>query len=219
MKNDLNGWIILEKLLTSDSGRRKVTQEIFGGDFDLQSISKGEYLINAEEIAALMDNLEMDAPSRCGLLDVIISNRQLAGNFQDVINLRQLQCTVMADRESEIPCVDLEKLSDFNPEQEDFEQFTDRICSGTVNISMPPGAMAFKVNSAEVARKLDLLQESLIIVDPANPPCPEELSIFMDRSGNMDMGYFKMENSENMLWSFPILRMHLLAGNSSGLIR
>ena len=219
MKNDLNGWIILETLLCKKSENNIAPEDIFGHDFDLDAVANGEYLINAEEIAALMDAFELDVERRCELLKLIIKNRYQAGVFQDVANLRQLLCAAMTDVESEIPCVDIEKLSGFNCRESGLAQFISKLNCNTVKLTILPTAQAFRVDSEEVAQNLEIPRGSLIIVDPENSPCPDELSVSQDLDGNLEIGCFNAENSENLSWSFPILRLHLLAGNSSGLSR
>ena len=103
MKYDVNGWKILGRQFENDADIGNLLENILGGKLDAEALAEGKHLLDYQEIAALIDYLDLSVECRVELLTEIISERSKSKGFSGISGFRQLLPDFMqltADSES-----------------------------------------------------------------------------------------------------------------------
>ena len=210
MKCNLNGWKILSGQFNSVAHFKTIAVELFGENFEASDVANGKHLLDGEEVAALFEHLELQSEVKCEILSGIIANRTEAGVFTGIAELRQLLCALYSDSRQELLCIDLQTLLNFDYEAENLSSFIRKKSYETLKFPLPSFAAVCKINDAVSAQDLSLPCGSMIIIDTENPPAPDEFSLILKRNGSFSLGTLNTVPFSDLLWSAPILRLHLI---------
>ena len=209
MNYDVNGWQILSCQFANDSGAGKMLEGILGEKIDVSQIANGAYLLDYEEIAALIDCLSLPHKRAVELLSVIISARSKSGKLSGLSDLRQLLCIFSGKSRQDIPCFEIESLRQNKISAENLSDFLRQSATDSIKLSLPPQSCALKITDEKSAAELALPCGSLVIVDSATPPAPDELSLYCTVNGTFGMAAPEQIPSALILWSMAILRLHI----------
>lgn len=210
MKCNLNGWKILSGQFNSVAHFKKIAVELFGENFEAAEVVNGKYLLNGEEIAALFEHLDLSFDIKCQILSGIIKNRTEANLLTGIAELRQLLCALYSENRQELSCIDLQTLLNFDHKVETLSSFIRKNSCGTLDLPIPPFAAICKIDDTASAEKLSLPCGSMIIIDTENPPAPDEFCLFLKSDGCFGVGILNKVSSGVLLWSAPVLRLHLI---------
>ena len=210
MKCNLNGWKILSGQFNSVAHFKTIAVELFGENFEASEVVNGEHLLDGEEVAALLEHLDLPCDVKYEILSDIITNRSEAGIFANIAELRQLLCALYSDTRQELSCIDLQTLINFDHNAENLSSFIRKESCETLKFPLPSFAAVCKINDAVSAQNLSLPCGSMIIIDTENPPAPEEFSLLLKCDGSFSLGALNTVSSCELRWSAPILRLHLI---------
>ena len=200
MKQKINGWDVLESELKRVSGIEKIVAELFGDGFEIETIADGTYLLNSDEVEELLQKLDMPQKTRITFLSSIITGRIRYDITVDIESFQKLFHQTVNASEIEIPCLDLGKLKDFIPENENFYQFVSRKADKFLKMDLPAGSCALKASANTIP---GLPNNCLIIVNPA--PNADSMFLAMDAHNNFTLQNIVPANSQ---WYIPVLQIN-----------
>ena len=210
MKYDVNGWKILGRQFESDADIGNLLENILGGKLDAESLAEGKHMLDYEEIAAIIDYLDLSVECRVELLTEIISERSRSKGFAGISGFRQLLCAIFSTKKHPVKCLEIEKLHSYRAPEEKLSDFIRNTAENAVKLAVPPQAFALKITDFKSASELSLPCGSLIVIDAENPPAPDELTLFQKLDGTFGMGILNEVNTGNSLWRAPVLRLHII---------
>ena len=210
MKHDFNGWGVLSREFKSEAHFKVVAAELFGENFESEKVFNGSYLLDGEEIAALFEYLSTPLETKCKVLSEIIAKRTDKGISSGIAKFRQLFCALYSEVSSGIPCIDLRSLSGFDGKTETLSSFIQRNSEKTVELPLPPFAALCPIQDELSARELSLPCGSMIIIDMIHSPVPDEFTLYLKLDNHFGIGTLDPENIDDLLWSAPVLRLHLI---------
>ena len=210
MKYDVNGWKILGRQFENDADIGNLLENILGGKLDAEALAEGKHLLDYEEIAALIDYLDLSVECRVELLTEIISERSKSKGFSGISGFRQLLCAIFSAKKQPVKCLEIDKLHSYRVPEEKLSDFIRNTAENTVKLAVPPQAFALKITDGKSASELALPWGSLIVIDAENPPAPDELTLFQKLDGTFGMGILNEVNTKNSRWLAPVLRLHII---------
>ena len=210
MKYDVNGWKILGRQFESNADIGNLLENILGGKLDAAALAEGKHLLDYEEIAAIIDYLDLSVECRVELLTEIISERSRSKGFAGISGFRQLLCAIFSTKKQPVKCLEIEKLHSYRAPEEKLSDFIRNTAENAVKLAVPPQAFALKITDCKSASELSLPCGSLIVIDAENPLAPDELTLFQKLDGTFGMGILNEVNTGNSLWRAPVLRLHII---------
>ena len=201
MKCKINGWDILESELENAAGKEEIIAEVFGEGFEISTLASGDYLLNCEEVGELLNKLELPQKSRIAFLDSLITGRIRYDISVGIDEFQKLFRQNVRASENQIPCMELEKLSEFNP-QEDLYQFVSNRSEEFLQMDLPAGSCALKV-SGNIIQSLP--ENSVVIVNSAK--AADSMLLIRDANGN-----FSLQNNlpANTAWYINVLQINFV---------
>ncbi len=216
MKYDVNGWKILKREFENDSEIEIFLERVLGGDVDAKTLADGEYLFDYEEIAAVMDCLDLPLECRVELLTEIISERSKSKGLAGISGFRQLLCAIFSTKKQKISCLEIENLRSEGVSGKKLSDFIKNTARNTVKLAVPPQACALKIADEVSAGDLALPCGSLVVIDAVNPPASDELTLFQRTDLSFGLAVLNGIALENLLWCAPVLRLHIIPLENSG---
>ena len=212
VKYDVNGWKILGRQFENDADIGDFFEKILGVKLVADDLSDGKYLFDYEEIAAIIDYLDLSMTCRVELLTEIISERSKSKGFSGISGFRQLLCAIFSTKKQPVKCLEITKLHSYRVSEEKLSDFIRNMAENTVKLAVPPQAFALKITDSKSASELALPCGSLIVIDAVNPPDHDELTLFLKLDRTFAMGILNEVNAKNSLWRVPVLRLHIIPG-------
>ena len=210
MRYDVNGWNILAGSFESDAEIENFLEKTIGKHLEADALSSGKYLLDYEELAAIIDGLYLPFDLRVDLLRRIISERSKNKGFPGISGFRQLLCAIFRNKKQPIKCLEIEKLRPLGIDGKKLSDLAANLATDTIKLSVPPQACALKITDKKSADELSLPCGSMIVIDVEHPAAPDELTLLQKSNGTFALGIFSEINSGNTLWHAPVLRLHII---------